>query len=100
MSNPHISELRTELLATLRDLRNRTNPMEPDRARAGAQVAGVLVDSARVEVEYIKVTGQDTSNFIDGLKAPAAVAAITNAPGGGMVDRSHAGVVRHSMGDD
>ena len=100
MSNPHINELRTELLATLRDLRNRHAPMEPDRARAVAQVAAVLVDSARVEVEYIKVTGQDTSNFIDCLKAPAAVAAITNAPGGGMVDRSHAGVVRHSMGDD
>ena len=100
MSNPHINELRTELLATLRDLRNRTNPMEPDRARAVAQVAAVLVDSARVEVEYIKVTGQDNSNFIDCLKAPEAVAAITNAPGGGMVDRSHAGVVRHSMGDD
>ena len=100
MSNPHINELRTELLATLRDLRNRTNPMEPDRARAVAQVAAVLVDSARVEVEYIKVTGQDNSNFIDCLKAPEAMSAITNAPGGGMVDRSQAGVVRHSMGDD
>lgn len=99
MSNPHISELRTELLATLRDLRNRTNPMEPDRARAVAQVASVLVDSARVEVEYIKVTGQDTSNFIDGLKAPGAVAAIASAPGGGVIDRSQAGVVRHMLGD-
>lgn len=100
MSNPHINELRTELLATLRDLRNRTNPMEPDRARAVAQVAGVLVDSARVEVEYIKVTGQDNSNFIDCLKAPEAVAAITNAPNGSNIDRSQAGVVRHILGDD
>ena len=71
MSNPHISELRTELLATLRDLRNRTNPMEPDRARALAQVAGVLVDSARVEVEYIKATGQETSHFIDDMRTPS-----------------------------
>lgn len=99
MSNPHINDLRTELLATLRDLRNRTNPMEPDRARAVAQVAGVLIDSARVEVEYIKVTGQDTSNFIDGLKAPAAMAAIANAPNGTMIDRSQAGVVRHMLVD-
>lgn len=99
MSNPHISELRTELLATLRDLRNRTNPMEPDRARALAQVAGVLVDSARVEVEYIKVTGQDTSNFIDGLKAPDAMAAITNTHNGTTIDRSTAGVVRHRLGE-
>lgn len=100
MSNPHINELRTELLATLRDLRSRTNPMEPDRARAVAQVASVLVDSARVEVEYIKITGQDTSNFIDGLKAPSAVAAITNAPNGAIIDRSQAGVVRHTLGID
>ena len=99
MSNPHINDLRTELLATLRDLRNRTNPMEPDRARAVAQVAGVLVDSARVEVEYIKVTGQDNSNFIDGLKAPEAMAAITAAPNGTMIDRSQAGVVRHMLVD-
>jgi len=94
MSN-HISELRSELLGTLRDLRNRNNPMEPDRARAVAQVASVIVDTARVEVDYIKVTGQDSSSFIDGLKSPAAVAAITRAPTG-TVDRSTPGVLRHS----
>lgn len=99
MSAPHINELRTELLATLRDLRNRTNPMESDRARAVASVAAVLVDSARVEVEYLKVTKQDNSNFIDGLKAPEAVAAITNAPSA-AIDRSQVGVVRHMLGDD
>ena len=76
MSNPHINTLRAELLATLADLRNRDNPMEPDRARAIAQVASVLVDSAKVEVDYIKATGQDNSNFIDGLKAPDTLAAI------------------------
>ena len=95
----HISELRSELLGTLRDLRNRTTPMEPDRARAVAQVASVPVDTARVEVEYIKATKQDCSSFIDGLKAPGAVAAITQAPTG-TIDRSKPGVVRHSMGDD
>jgi hypothetical protein len=96
----HISELRTELLATLRDLRNRTNPMEPDRARAVAQVAAVMVDTARVEVDYIKATGQDTSNFIDGLKAPEVQAKLSIAPDGGTIDRSRPGVVRHTMGDE
>ena len=90
MTNPHINTLRDELLGTMRDLRNRANPMEPDRARAIAQVAGVLVDSARVEVDYLKATGQDVSNFIDGLKAPDAVAAIANTPTG-TVDRSASG---------
>lgn len=80
MTTPHINTLRTELLATLADLRNRDTPMEPDRARAIAQVASVLVDSAKVEVDYIKATNQDTSSFIDGLKAPEAVAAIEGGP--------------------
>ncbi len=65
MSTPHIDELRAELLATLRDLRNRDNPMEPDRAKAVAQVAGVLVDSARVEVEYLRATEGNSSSFLE-----------------------------------
>ena len=76
MSTPHINELREHLMSTLASLRDRSNPMEPDRARAVAQVASVLVDTAKVEVDYIKATGQDVSNFIDGLKAPEAVAQI------------------------
>ncbi len=72
MSAPqHMNQLRQHLLDTLADLRRTDTPMEPDRARAVAQVAGVLVDTARVEVDYLKATGQDVSNFIDGLKAPA-----------------------------
>ena len=95
----HISDLREHLMQTHESLRNRSNPMEPDRARAIATVAGVLVDTARVEVDYIRATGQDTSNFIDSLKTPKAQAAITNAPTG-KVDRSTPGVTRHTMGDD
>lgn len=63
MSN--ITELRAHLMATLASLRDRDNPMEPDRARAIAQVAGVLVDTARVEIDYLKATGQDESRFLD-----------------------------------
>ncbi len=70
MSNPHINTLRQQLLATLADLRNRDNPMEPDRARAIAQVAGVLVDSAKVEVDYLRATGQDRADF---MEAPAQI---------------------------
>jgi len=61
---PHISQLQQHLLDTLKDLRDRTHPMEPDRARAVAQVAGVLVDSARVMVEFAKVTGNYDANFV------------------------------------
>lgn len=65
MSNPHISEMRQALLDTLRDLRCRDNPMEVERAKAVAHVASVLVDSAKAEVEYIKATGADRSDFLE-----------------------------------
>jgi hypothetical protein len=65
MSSPHITELRQHLMATLADLRNRENPMEPDRARAVAQVAGVLIESAKVENDYLKLSGQDRSEFLE-----------------------------------
>jgi hypothetical protein len=70
-TTPHMNQLREHLLSTLASLRDRENPMEPDRARAVAQVAGVLVDSARVEVDYIRATGADRSDFLEG--APGAV---------------------------
>lgn len=77
MSTPHINQLRQHLLDTLADLRNREQPMEPDRARAVAQVAGVLVDSARVEVDYLKATGQDRAQF---MEAPAQLPAPSSSP--------------------
>ena len=64
-TTPHMTELRAHLMATLADLRNRDQPMEPDRARAVAQVASVLIDSAKVENDYLKMTGQDRSEFLE-----------------------------------
>lgn len=65
MSNPHIDQVRQSLLDTLADLRNKEQPMDIERAKAVAQVAGVLVDTAKVENEYLKITGQDRSNFLE-----------------------------------
>jgi hypothetical protein len=65
MTAPHINQLRDHLMQTLAALRDRENPMEPDRARAVAQVASVLVDTAKVEVDYLKATGQDKSAFLE-----------------------------------
>ena len=65
MSSPHIDQVRQALLATLTDLRDRENPMDIERARAVATVASVLVDTAKVENDYLKITGQDRSNFLE-----------------------------------
>jgi len=64
-TSPHINQVRTALLATLDDLRDRANPMDLDRAKALATVASVLVDTARVENEYLKLTGQSNSKFLE-----------------------------------
>ena len=79
-TTPHINELRQHLMNTLADLRNRETPMEPDRARAVAQVASVLVDTARVEVDYIKATGADRSNFLEGEPGPVGLPAPDGMP--------------------
>lgn len=65
MPNPHIDQVRKSLLDTLADLRNREQPMDIERAKAVAQVASVLVDTAKVENEYLKITGQDHSKFLE-----------------------------------
>ena len=44
-----------------------------------AQVAGVLVDSAKVEVDYLKVTGQSCAGFLE-EPADAMPALPNNSP--------------------
>lgn len=68
-----IEDLRNHLFATLEDLRDKDKPMDLDRARAVASVAQVIVDSARVEVEFVKVTGERVaSGFLPVLGAADA----------------------------
>ena len=65
MKTPHIDQVRQALLDTLSDLRDRENPMDVERAKAVAQVASVLVDTAKVENDYLKITSNDHSNFLE-----------------------------------
>jgi hypothetical protein len=52
-----INDLRDHLFATLESLRDETAPMDLDRARAVADVARAVIESAKVEVDMLKVTG-------------------------------------------
>jgi hypothetical protein len=49
-----IEDLRDHLFETIEKLKDDEKPMEIDRARAVADVAGKIIDSARVEVEHLK----------------------------------------------
>ena len=52
-----IADLREHLFSTLDNLRDKTNPMDIDRAKAVAEVAQTIINSAKVEVEHLKATG-------------------------------------------
>jgi len=94
---PHLDQLRQHLMGTLADLRNRDKPMEPDRARAVAQVASVLVDTAKVEIEYLKATNQDRSTFLEQPPDQSVAQLGTNpAYTQGTVERLP-GVTRHRL---
>lgn len=59
-----ISDLRAHLFATLEALRDEDKPMDLDRARAIAEVAQTIINTAKVEVDYIEAVGGTGSGFI------------------------------------
>jgi hypothetical protein len=71
-----IEDLRNHLFETIEALRDEEKPMELARASEIANVARVIVDSAKVEVNFLKVTGaSQATNFIpllDERDAPVA----------------------------
>lgn len=77
MSNETISDLRSHLFAALRGLSDKDNPLEIERAKAIADVAQVVVNSARVEVEHMKLAGGRGSGFIPEATAPSLPEGVT-----------------------
>lgn len=52
-----IEDLRTRLFAALDGLADKKEPMEIERAKAIADVARVIVDSAKAEIQLVHATG-------------------------------------------
>lgn len=66
-----IEDLRNHLFETLEALKDKHEPMEIARAKAVAEVAQVIVDSAKAECEFIKLTGAAGSGFVPAETQPA-----------------------------
>lgn len=67
--NETIHDLRTELFATMRGLRD--GSVAIDKAKTIAAIGQVIVDSARVEADVMKVTKHRGSGFIpEALPSP------------------------------
>lgn len=54
-----LEALREQLFATIRDLRDPAKPMDIERGRAISDVARRVIESAKVEVDYVKATGRE-----------------------------------------
>jgi hypothetical protein len=96
---PHIDQVRTALLGILNDLHQRKDPADIDRAKAMAAVGSVLVDTARVENEYIKLTGQERSNFMESSGGDDGQLGLGFAPGQPTAHNPFPVSARHLLGE-
>ena len=64
-------DLRNHLFAALEGLADTDKPMELDRAKAIADVAQTIINSAKVEVDAYRVAGRvDAPAFVTGATEP------------------------------
>ena len=56
-----LSDLRNHLFETLEALKDEEKPMDIERAYAVSEIAGQLIETAKVEVAFLKVSGESAS---------------------------------------
>jgi len=94
---PDINTLRNHLFSTLNALQDTENPMDIERARAISDVAQTIINSAKVEIDHMKLTGGNQgSGFIPlGFDAKQT---IPTAHGTKLVEKSGAAeITTHRM---
>lgn len=74
MARNKIEDLRNHLFATLEALLDEENPMDIDRAKAVAHVSSKIIDTAKVEVQYIKSIGGEGTGFLPVPKGISEIA--------------------------
>lgn len=78
-----IDDLREHLFATLSALRDPKNPMEIERAKAIAFVGKVIVESAKVEVQHLELTGGRGSGFLPDSQPASNLPRLASVPASG-----------------
>lgn len=76
-----INQLRTHLFETLQGLRDEKNPMDIERARAVSDVAQTIVNSVKVEIDYMKQTGESSGSGFIPAAAPGQLRIGTRTEG-------------------
>ena len=101
-----INDLRNVLFDTLEALKNKEQPMDIDRALAMKEVAQVIVNSAKIEIDHMRISGGQGSGFIPEKSVDRSKALL---PGEGRTELTQNGkktitavpggtVTRHAMG--
>lgn len=80
-----ITVLRKHLFETLTALQDKDNPMDIERARAVSEIGQVIINSAKAEVDFIKVAGGKGTGFIPVPEMPPALPKGTTSPRPGVL---------------
>lgn len=76
-----INTLREHLFAALQGLQDKEKPMEIERAKAICEVSQVIINSAKVEIDFLRANGSVETRFFErptldaGRSAPASALA-------------------------
>jgi hypothetical protein len=65
-----ITELRSVLFDTLRKVRDKSDPMDLDRARAVVEISQTIIDTAKVEVAAMRELGAGVGSGFLQIAAP------------------------------
>ncbi len=80
-----ITALRKHLFETLAALQDKDNPMDVERARAVSEIGQVIINSAKAEVDFIKVAGGKGTGFVPIAETPPALPRGTTSPRPGVL---------------
>lgn len=86
-----IEDLRSVLFETIDAVKN--NHMDLDKARTINDLGKTLIDTAKVEVDFLRVTEGQDSKFLGGSVQPAhPLPQVTDGPRNGIT-----GIVQHRL---
>lgn len=78
-----ISDLRNHLFEALEQLKDPEKPLDLERAKAICEVSEQIIDTAKVEVSFMEVTGElPTNDFFDIDERASALKRMNNKPNG------------------
>lgn len=73
MAKNKLSDLRDHLFETIEKLKDKDDPMDINRAKAIANTAQAIINSAKIELQAIDVLGLEMENTFFGIKKELAI---------------------------